>query len=264
MEVELLNKQKGNTHLYQNKDWIYDQYVNKKISMAELAKLANCSYVTLWTWMKKFGIQRRLQGQNPKRIYNHINLNCDQLDFLIGLLLGDGSLEKSRFSNISAYNHGDKRLNYIIWLRGMFQNMGFQCGNIYPIQDRGFKFKTSFYVELHNLYKRFYPNGIKILPVDLKISPNILKNWYIGDGNNSKSPLIDSSMFDVDAIKSFIEPLNQFGIIYSLRSFKSRVRIRISSKTIHEFFKYILSDDPIIPPGYKYKFKEKHHASQSC
>jgi hypothetical protein len=44
---------KNYPHPYMEKQWLSEQYWEKKHTMREMAKLSNSSYVTIWTWMKK-------------------------------------------------------------------------------------------------------------------------------------------------------------------------------------------------------------------
>jgi len=263
-----LNISKGN-ELYKNREWLIKKYAHEKINMRELAPLAGCCYVTLWSWMNKLKIERRRNRENvklPPRKF--VYLDADQNEFIDGLLLGDGSIytQGKNSNRVAIYGHADKHIEYVIWLYEKFKKMGFKCGRIRPMRN-GYQFKTLSYSNLYNIHCRWYPDGKKIFPTDLKLTPTLLKNWFVGDGNYSKDPLIDSVCFSLNSIKEFVQPLVDMGINYTLRSYdlpcgKTRKRIRVAAASRDRFINYILSDDPEIPPGYEYKFKKVNCGAQ--
>jgi len=51
-------KQMGNLN-YQQKDWLYQKYVNEKLSAPKIAKLCGIGRTTVYSWMKKYGILSR-------------------------------------------------------------------------------------------------------------------------------------------------------------------------------------------------------------
>lgn len=180
--------------------------------------------------------------------------------------MGDGSIytQGKNRNRVAIYGHADKRFEYIVWLSKKFKQMGFQCGQIRAMKN-GYHFKTLSYAELYDIRSQWYPENKKVIPSGLKLTPTRLKNWFIGDGNHSTSPLIDSVCFPFDDLKYFIKPLINEGINYTLKTYalpsgKTRKRIRIATASRNRFIDYILSEDSEIPPGYKYKFQEEQYA----
>lgn len=47
---------------YKNKDWLYQEYVQKKRTANDIAKDESRDAKTIWSWLKKFGIQTRPRG----------------------------------------------------------------------------------------------------------------------------------------------------------------------------------------------------------
>ncbi|KKL03924.1 hypothetical protein LCGC14_1484410 [marine sediment metagenome] len=198
---------------------------------------------------------------NKIRKANHVVVNNSLYEFVEGLLLGDGTLSTQRH-NVSAYfENADKRLNYLEWLSNQLDRKGLkQSRQIYPmksVKNGAFKYKTLTYFELGKIRKKWYAKKEKQIPLNFKITPVKLKYWYIGDGNFSDVPLIDSSIFSFDSLINVSLQLKKIGIEHTLREFKDRKRIRISKKSERLFFKYILSDDKHIPNGYEYKFPKE-------
>lgn len=205
-------------------------------------------------------LNKQKDNINQIRKANHIILRKQFCEILDGLLMGDGTLSTQR-ENISAYyEHGDKKLNYLIWVSYLFARHGVkQSGKIYPMRQAkngAYKYKTLSYFEFGEIRERWYPNNKKTIPIDLTITPSILKFWYISDGNFSRQPLIDSTIFSFEDLKRISEQLDFIGIEHSLREFKDRKRIRIFSNSEQSFFDYINSDGIKIPYSYKYKFSE--------
>lgn len=56
---------------YRNKDWLYDQYWNKKKSSFEIAKERNVSSSVVRKWMKKFNIPRRSASEASLNYYKN-------------------------------------------------------------------------------------------------------------------------------------------------------------------------------------------------
>jgi len=52
--------------LYNNKDWLKYQYIDKKMSIIRIAKLCNCSNTTIWDWLKKYKIPIRSHSESHK------------------------------------------------------------------------------------------------------------------------------------------------------------------------------------------------------
>jgi len=193
-----------------------------------------------------------------KRKANHIEACFYLKEMLNGLLLGDGSFEISERGKSASYSHGDKHESYIYWLSRKLDLYGLrQSGKIIKMKNNAYKYRTLFYYELYDIAKYWYPKGKKTIPDYMKIRPNILKHWYIGDGNFSDTPIIDSSIFKFNKLEFLCKELSRMNIKFTLRKFKDRSRIRISAKSQELFFKYILSDDPFIHDCYAYKFPKE-------
>lgn len=47
------------TKLYKSKKWLYRQYVVKRLSEQEIAKLADTDQATINRWIKKFELRRK-------------------------------------------------------------------------------------------------------------------------------------------------------------------------------------------------------------
>lgn len=51
--------------LYKNKNWLYNQFVILKKNYEDIANESNCSYNTIWRWLRKFNISEK-DREKPK------------------------------------------------------------------------------------------------------------------------------------------------------------------------------------------------------
>lgn len=193
--------------------------------------------------------------KDKSRKEHHVEITKELKEFLDGLLLGDGNLTIGKGSKGAYYSHGDKNFDYIKWLSNKFRDFGIkQCGKITILNKIVYRYKTLTYIEFNKITKEWYPNGKKQISKNLIVTPTILRNWYIGDGNFSDSPIINSKLFSFEDLKRIANQIRRLGIKLTLRQFKDRKRIRISKKSEKRFLAYLLSDIDYIPPNYNYKF----------
>lgn len=247
--------------LYRNKDWLRQKYWNEEYSLHEIAEIAGTCYVTIWTWMKKLNIDRRGPAQRlmPRKPH-HTQFSLQAIALLSGLLLGDGYLYPSASNCSALYSHTDKHLDYIVWLATRLADFGIkQTGRVYEKQHRNntyYCYRSRFYPALIQLRQQWYPNGKKAIPIDFQITPTIIQNWYIGDGNFSRAPLIDSSIFTLESLRGIVAQLDAQGIQSTLCEFKDRRRLKIRKRSELTFFDYILSETKTVPSCYWYKFPQ--------
>lgn len=121
------------------------------------------------------------------RIFADKNFSLDNLQHQIleGLLLGDGSITR-RHNKSPRYSHGTSKKETLITILNLVKFTGnmytykytYKNGEISEINV----LTTHGYPQLKVYAKRWYPNGIKIVPRDLILTPTVCYWWYIGDG----------------------------------------------------------------------------------
>lgn len=52
--------------LYHNKDWLYQKYINEKLSSIEISKICKCNYQNILYWLENFKIKRRTMPEAIK------------------------------------------------------------------------------------------------------------------------------------------------------------------------------------------------------
>jgi hypothetical protein len=116
-----------------------------------------------------------------------------QEQILNGHLLGDGFLNRETINNnarfIIAHKSTDK--NYLLWTAKHFENFIYKTGLSASSQFDTRTHKTYYqnristkadpiFTEYHN---QWYPEGKKIVPIDLILTPQIISVWFCDDGN---------------------------------------------------------------------------------
>lgn len=142
-----------------------------------------------------------------ERLGSHwVQSDCDypsftkeQLDILTGLMMGDGSLNKNRVN--SSVNCRSNEFEYLEYLDELFGVLSTRVtvertakqlaeNEKSTIPNRSsnpsdysdvYVWQTRRHPELSQ-YEDWYTDEGKIYPEDIKLSPEVLTHWYIGDG----------------------------------------------------------------------------------
>jgi len=250
-----LNKSTGNmyNHKLPNIDILKNEYFDKKMSTVDIAKKYNVTTgaVLLRFSRKKIKIRSIVESLVLKG--NYANISDNLVNFLNGLLLGDGSVVFAGRKKSCWYAHTDKNKEYLTWLVNEFYKFGIECSKIIPSHNNAWQVRTKSYRNFVDIRNKWYPNGKKIIP-DIELKPITLFNWYIGDGSYDKKSIshkvVICSQFDQFGKYVMSNKLIELGIKNSVYS----NMIYIKSESRKEFFKYIKSCMFKIPKCYLYKF----------
>jgi len=255
-------KQIGNNN-YCNKNWLEKKYIKEKLSMTQIAKLCNCNFLTIWCWLKKFNILiRSINKAQHLRQGNHCNLSNEAKEWINGELLGDGSLNcRSLFS--ARFEYGSKYLEYINYISDILESFGIKrAGKIRKryhknMNCHSYHYTSLNYEELSLIYKHWYPNGKKLIPQDLELTPLIVRQWYIGDGslicrkNRRPHIILSTCGFSIKGVKWLIKELNKLGFI-SMQQLSNNT-IGISTYSTKKFLDYI-GECPVKCYQYKWDY----------
>src|SRR5688500_17261752 len=118
-----------------------------------------------------------------------VDLTQIQSEIIDGSLLGDGSITFTS-SGKAVFSKKQKlsRREYLDW----------HCENIKPFSCKIYEcdvklndkiYKQAFYytkasMKFAELRNKWYPNGVKIVPSDISLTPLSLSIWYFDDGSN--------------------------------------------------------------------------------
>ncbi|MCL4405277.1 hypothetical protein M1295_01740 [Patescibacteria group bacterium] len=122
-----------------------------------------------------------------------MNVTKQQRSALVGMILGDGYLQKTGESNARLrLEHGLKQRDYLIWktklIPQLFQGKPTLLDRVHPQTKRTYRYirhqsNSSSY--LGKMRRVFYVNNIKVIPKNLSsllISDIGLAIWYFDDG----------------------------------------------------------------------------------
>ncbi len=261
--------------MYKKKAWLERQYSTLQKSAYEIARACKCTPRTIYTWLHKFRIPVRSYSEARCLKSNHISLSKGLLQFINGLLLGDGHLHALKWS--ATFQASSKHKSFLQWLSKKFSSYGikqagkihrgarrhlFPNGKIYSYVD--FAYASRYYAELKNLWSDWYrrdgttkkgnPKYKKVTPTDLKLTPLSCLHWYIGDGYLNKSAqnitlhTLGFSHVDVEFLKSLLKDL---GLIVSVHADSS---IFIWKKSVRAFLSFIGPCPKEIKAVYGYKW----------
>ena len=200
-----------------------------------------------------------------KRIGPH---NYEILSILIGSLLGDGSMEKSKDGyRFVFYQKGD-HIEYLVWLHAQVFKHGYCKENIPQIQSRlgsngnlayYCRFRTFTFSSFDWIYEGFYSKGKKALPcwIEEYLSPIALAIWIMDDGTwiKDKGIRLCTDNFTLSDVKKLVDILTtkyglkvsivKTGILnqYAIYIPKSNLHILVPlvSPFMHPFFRYKLN-----------------------
>ncbi len=191
-------------------------------------------------------------------------LSKQQMDVLVGLMLGDGNLEFNGYRGTRLQvKQSEEKKEYVFWLYNQFAHLVRT-----PPQQRKdteqWYFGTRFFENLEDIRKMFYTGRKKVLPIhitELFTSPLTLAVWFMDDGHldyREKSHYayhISTDSFtepEVERLQALL--LERFGITtktyLSLCRGKRYPKLYIGKEGRDLFTKTI---EPFILPCFRYK-----------
>lgn len=182
-----------------------------------------------------------------------VELSPRQQEIVIGSLLGDGYLVRTTRGRAFRVNHGLAQQAYVDWKYSELCLLT----NSPPRRssNKCYYFRTVSHDYFNELYKIFYPEGRKALPLELvyeRLSPLMLSVWFMDDGAKDGDQIrINSQSFSRKENEALIEILEaKFGIVATLNRDKNRYRLRVSAKSMSNVRQLVA---PHIIPSMQYK-----------
>jgi len=252
---------------YKDRDWLADQYETQEKSTYMIAGELGVSPGTINRWLHRHGIE--LRSSDESYFLSHCNtLEVDQhlKEMLDGELLGDGSIVPSGLRT-AVYGHGSKHRQYVVWLAEEFAKHGLmQSGSIRrTVNYLGgnhssitYVYRSRSYPELMVFRRRFYPQGKKIVPEDLVLTPIVVRQWYLGDGQIHGPPRQRASItlhtcaFDAASIDILLKGLLDLGLKTTHQPVHNA--LHISAHSTRDCLNYIGPCPEPIRSIYEYKW----------
>ncbi len=145
--------------------------------------------------LRRYNIRLRTNSEVVHyRQKNDYLLSNNMINKLNGWLLGDGSLQLYKYQ--AMFEIVSKHEEYIKYIAKLFNNTELSYKvksflNNYPYNpDKklpAFKLRTRSSLQLGEMYKTWYPNGVKTVPANLSLNKDIIKIWIMDDGSLSKT-----------------------------------------------------------------------------
>jgi tRNA1(Val) A37 N6-methylase TrmN6 len=252
---------------------LYGLYVTEKMSTPEIAGYFTNHFGekveagSIWLLLKEFNINIRSISDSVSIASAFLDmdkeyLNPDILNYMDGLMLSDGSIGKcGKYHRFSMGSSHKEFADYC------FGKLNVVCSCNFPKQfgkanhingrDAAWAFSTGVHRNFTTQYNRWYKDGIKIIPLDVSLSPQSLLMWYYGDGTLIKNDQsntcvlrLSTDTFNKDEIDMIIKRMSDELGIYGIRTIENRIRLRTNSIPI--FLKHI-NIEPVLT-CYKYKF----------
>lgn len=245
---------------YKDKKWLENKYSKEKISDSKIAMLCGVAQSTIWNWRKKFNIRSRLCKESIHlATTNHCNLSQKAIEWINGELLGDGCLIS--YSKYSAqFYYTSKFPGYYEYIKDILKSFSiYQMGKLY-IYSHYYYYVSKRYAELLPLHKKWYSDGKKIVPKDLKLTPLTCRQWFIGDGclyhPKDSRPYIQlyTCGFTIIDVERLVKLLNEIGFKVTRHPYNNVIYISVYS--VEDFLGY-LGPCPVRCYQYKWNYKRE-------
>lgn len=198
----------------------------------------------------------------------NLRLNAEQREILIGILLGDATLEtqnKGRTYRIKV-EHSVSQTAYTEHLYDIFKDWMLTQPKIRQVTLPNGKTygKLVFSTLSHSAFRfyahQFYPRGKKVVPklIERWLTPKAIAYWFMDDGSikskESKGVIFNTQGYRKEDVARLAKALKSlFALEAKPRKQKEGYQIYVSGKS-YEDFKNLIS--PYILPEMKYKIPE--------
>lgn len=187
---------------------------------------------------------------------NNLKLSEFQKEILVGLLLGDGCLERTKNSSGARLKISQclRQKELVLWLYKNFSSFVATKPKVYRNELR---FNTLTHGCFKYFYDMFYSKSKKVVPDDIQdlLTPTAFVVWFMGDGSvkskECRGRILNTQSFKRTDIERLISVLKEkFDLISSIRMQKDGLQIYISAKSAGNL-NYLLKDK--ILPFFQYK-----------
>lgn len=232
----------------------FEKLFLKGLSDYKIAKILNIDHSTIFQYRKKHGYIRP-----SLREAKTIPLTQDNIEILLGTLMGDSSLSKKQINTRLTCEHGIKQKEYCKYKADLLSNLNinFKYNKRKTADKRNGKYYESCILRsksnkaLNYLYDAFYHNNKKVIPFELlnNFTAKSLAFMFMDDGYKiSNGYALSTNCFTEEEIIKFRKFLfNKFNLETSM--FKTHI-IYIHKKSVKIFNSLVL---PYICECMKYK-----------
>lgn len=164
-----------------NLEDVKKMYYENKLSVIKIAKILNTTPITLTKFFNENNLSRNNKSRTPVII-----LTEKQNEVLNGCLLGDGHLTKINSNSNFCYTSSIE--NHVKLVYNEFKNYMNDIKFVSFFDKRTTKTYYRYVVRsilnerFTDLRYKWYPNGKKIIPNNIKLTNITCLFWYVGDG----------------------------------------------------------------------------------
>ena len=171
---------------------LINEYLDGK-SCRELGWKYGCNAMAIHSKITNAGIKLRNRWEGKTMNLPSTKLSKDEEQIIDGCILGDASISQQHntacFAITTIHQEFAEHLQNILpfkncRLRPRKNSTTIINGIQYPCKQ-AFNLNTKCDHSLNIFRRRWYPNGTKIIPKDLELSPLLVKYWFYGDGSSS-------------------------------------------------------------------------------
>ena len=179
-------------------------------------------------------------------------LTDDQLDLVIGSILGDAHLVRTTCGYAFRVNHGLAQISYVEW---KYEILTPFVRTKPRISGKCYYFRTISHPIFSDLHTSFYEGRNKIVPADLlkaRLNPFILAVWIMDDGSRDGRQLRINSQSFSKRENLFLQDIldAKLGIKSALNRDKDKYRLRIKDQSMKKLVQLV---EPHIIPSMLYK-----------
>ena len=194
-----------------------------------------------------------------------------QIEIINGCLLGDGTIEKPNHGGNCRFTEGHT-IAYEEYVLNLYKEFGEWANKIHYkkekssfVKGRLVNAKAQVHIRskkhdfLTTLRSLWYPDGIKIIPTELELTPLTLTHWYCGDGYITEyNCLFCTDGFTTDEVNLLSAKLKYtFDIETTIYFHDKRPRLRIKNNSWKKFFELIRPH--MIFNCFQYKIPTQEH-----
>ena len=251
-----------------------EYYVSKKMSTVDIEKNSMSlfgfyvSRGTIYKTLIKHSINVRNKSVSISRAMSTLNIDKSYLteelmEWIDGFNLGDGYIKfRKGYSNARFIisSSTKKWTEYAMSYFGSYDMSIPKCYQKIDIKHPNpiWESRTKSHPDIIGQARRWYPDGKKHVPEDVRITPISILLWYLGDGSfsytnegNIARVRLATCSFDIEEVEGILIPkLKRLGL--RCKRNKSKNDIRICSDSIRKFFDIIGYESPV--SEYQYKF----------
>lgn len=189
------------------------------------------------------------------KLSNHCHISKYAKEWIEGELLGDGHLMTRSYLS-ARFDYTSKHEEYIHYVSDTLAEFGIQQTGKIRAGVNCYYYASRSYIDLFDIWVGWYALGKKEVPKDLKLTPIVCRQWYIGDGSLLKPGRVMPSIrlatcgFFITDVLWLISELKQLGFLATYQ--QNNNGIYISAYSTKKFLDYI-GECPV--KCYKYKWR---------